>query len=289
MTSSIKWGIVLFFSFLVSFPLAADSFRSGSEGNVAEISEQAPLVVKGKVIDSSGQPVPGVGVLIKGTVNGTVTDMNGYYVIQVPSAGVVLEFSSLGYKTQEASVPKSLALDIFLEDDTLEMEEAVVVGMGHQRKASVIGAISSVVKDELQIPQRNLTNALAGKVAGAVVVQRTGEPGMDNAEFWIRGISSLNSSAPLVLVDGVEREMSDLAIEEIESISILKDASATAVYGVRAANGVVLVTTRKGIAQKPQIDVKIEAGMSELTHMPELLGGPDYMRLYNEEIGRAHV
>ena len=190
MTSSIKWGIVLFFSFLVSFPLAADSFRSGSEGNVAEISEQAPLVVKGKVIDSSGQPVPGVGVLIKGTVNGTVTDMNGYYVIQVPSAGVVLEFSSLG--------PKSLALDIFLEDDTLEMEEAVVVGMGHQRKASVIGAISSVVKDELQIPQRNLTNALAGKVAGAVVVQRTGEPGMDNAEFWIRGISSLNSSAPLV-------------------------------------------------------------------------------------------
>lgn len=285
MTSRIKWGIVLFFSFWVSFPLAADSFRSGSEGNVAEISEQAPLVVKGKVIDSSGQPVPGVGVLIKGTVNGTVTDMNGYYVIQVPSAGVVLEFSSLGYKTQEASVPKSLALDIFLEDDTLEMEEAVVVGMGHQRKASVIGAISSVVKDELQIPQRNLTNALAGKVAGAVVVQRTGEPGMDNAEFWIRGISSLNSSAPLVLVDGVEREMSDLAIEEIESISILKDASATAVYGVRAANGVVLVTTRKGIAQKPQIDVKIEAGMSELTHMPELLGGPDYMRLYNEAYG----
>lgn len=223
---------------------------------------------------------------MKGTKNGVITDLNGYYFIQVPSVGATLEFSCLGFKTYEATVPKSLALDIFLEEDTLEMEEAVVVGMGHQRKASVIGAISSVVKDELQIPQRNLTNALAGKVAGAVVVQRTGEPGMDNAEFWIRGLSSLNSSAPLVLVDGVEREMSDLAIEEIESISILKDAAATAVYGVRAANGVVLVTTRKGVAQKPQIDVKIEGGMSELTNMPKLLDGPNYMLLYNEAYGK---
>lgn len=272
-------------SVLVSFFLSAD-FASASPGrHPAPATLQQDLVLKGKVIDGSGQPVPGAAVMIKGTNTGTVTDINGYYFIEVPSIGTALEFSALGYKTQDAVAPKSLALDIFLEEDTLEMEEAVVVGMGHQRKASVIGAISSVVKDELQIPQRNLTNALAGKVAGAVVVQRTGEPGMDNAEFWIRGISSLNSSAPLVLVDGVEREMSDLAIEEIESISILKDASATAVYGVRAANGVVLVTTRKGVAQKPQIDVKFEAGISELTNMPELLDGPNYMRLYNEAYG----
>lgn len=118
-----------------------------------------------------------------------------------------------------------------------------------------------------------------------MVVQRTGEPGLDNAEFWIRGISSLNSSAPLVLVDGVERSMSDLSIEEIETISVLKDASATAVYGVRAANGVVLVTTRKGIAQKATIDVKIESGISNLVNMPKLLDGANYMRLYNEAYG----
>lgn len=248
-------------------------------------SQQDKVTVKGKVIDSSGQPVPGIAVVISGTQTGTMTDINGYYVIDVPGIGTKLEFSSLGYKTQEAVVPKSLALDIFIQEETLEMDEAVVVGMGHQRKASVIGAISAVAKDELEVPQRNLTNALAGKIAGAVVVQRTGEPGMDNAEFWIRGISSLNSSSPLILVDGVERDMSNLAIEEIESISILKDASATAVYGVRAANGVVLVTTRKGIAQKPQIDIKIEGGVSELTNMPKLLDGPNYMRLYNEAYG----
>jgi TonB-linked SusC/RagA family outer membrane protein len=244
------------------------------------------VTVKGKVIDSTGQPVPGAAVLIPGTQIGSTTDINGYYSIDVSGPGVKLEVSSMGYKTQIVTVPKSLELTIYLQDDATELDQAVVVGMGYQRKASVIGAISSVPNDQLEVPQRNLTNALAGKVAGAVVVQRTGEPGMDNAEFWIRGISSLNSSAPLILVDGVEREMSNLAIEEIETISILKDASATAVYGVRAANGVVLVTTRKGIAQKAQIDVKLEGGISELTNMPKLLDGANYMRLYNEACGK---
>ncbi|MFR8566929.1 MAG: SusC/RagA family TonB-linked outer membrane protein [Alistipes shahii] len=243
------------------------------------------MIAKGKVIDPNGQPVAGVAVIIDETKTGTVTDGNGYYVIDVPNVGVHLTFTCLGYKPQTAVVPKSLSLDIYMEEDTLEMDAAVVVGMGHQRKASVIGAISSVSRDALKIPQRNLTNALAGKIAGAVVVQRTGEPGLDNAEFWIRGISSLNSSAPLVLVDGVERSMSDLSIEEIETISVLKDASATAVYGVRAANGVVLVTTRKGIAQKATIDVKIESGISNLVNMPKLLDGANYMRLYNEAYG----
>ena len=239
-------------------------------GRYISVVQGDNLLLKGKVLDSSGQPVPGVAVMISGTKTGAVTDINGYYSLEVPEVGMKLEVTCLGYKTQVLTVPKNLSLDIFLEEDTLEMEEAVVVGMGQQRKASVIGAVSAVVKDELQVPQRNLTNALAGKVAGAIVVQRTGEPGIDNAEFWIRGISSLNSSSPLILVDGVERDMSNLAIEEIESISILKDASTTAVYGVRAANGVVLVTTRKGVAQKAQIDVKVEGGVSMLTNMPEL-------------------
>ena len=267
-----------------SFAFAADE-ASESNAYSAAPARAERLIAKGKVIDPNGQPVAGVAVIIDETKTGTVTDGNGYYVIDVPNVGVHLTFTCLGYKPQTAVVPKSLRLDIYMEEDTLEMDAAVVVGMGHQRKASVIGAISSVSRDALKIPQRNLTNALAGKIAGAVVVQRTGEPGLDNAEFWIRGISSLNSSAPLVLVDGVERSMSDLSIEEIETISVLKDASATAVYGVRAANGVVLVTTRKGIAQKATIDVKIESGISNLVNMPKLLDGANYMRLYNEAYG----
>lgn len=267
-----------------SFAFAADE-ASESNAYSAAPARAERLIAKGKVIDPNGQPVAGVAVIIDETKTGTVTDGNGYYVIDVPNVGVHLTFTCLGYKPQTAVVPKSLSLDIYMEEDTLEMDAAVVVGMGHQRKASVIGAISSVSRDALKIPQRNLTNALAGKIAGAVVVQRTGEPGLDNAEFWIRGISSLNSSAPLVLVDGVERSMSDLSIEEIETISVLKDASATAVYGVRAANGVVLVTTRKGIAQKATIDVKIESGISNLVNMSKLLDGANYMRLYNEAYG----
>ena len=142
-------------------------------------------------------------------------------------------------------------MDVYLDEDTLEMEESVVVGMGTQRKVSVIGAVSAIENERLQVPQRNLTNALAGKV----------------------------------LVDGVERDMSDLSIEEIESISVLKDASATAVYGVRAANGVVIVTTRRGVAQKPVIEVKVEGGVSDLTSMPQLMDGANYMRLANEAAG----
>ena len=279
------------FALLLAITLSVPSFAfAADEASESNVYSAAParaerLIAKGKVIDPNGQPVAGVAVIIDETKTGTVTDGNGYYVIDVPNVGVHLTFTCLGYKPQTAVVPKSLSLDIYMEEDTLEMDAAVVVGMGHQRKASVIGAISSVSRDALKIPQRNLTNALAGKIAGAVVVQRTGEPGLDNAEFWIRGISSLNSSAPLVLVDGVERSMSDLSIEEIETISVLKDASATAVYGVRAANGVVLVTTRKGIAQKATIDVKIESGISNLVNMPKLLDGANYMRLYNEAYG----
>ncbi len=273
---------------LLSAPLYGGlSINANANESSAIVSAQDKVTVKGKVIDGTGQPVPGAAILIAGTTTGTMTDINGYYSIEVSGPGVNLEVTSMGYKTQIVTVPKSLELNIYLQDDATELDQAVVVGMGHQRKASVIGAISSVANNELEVPQRNLTNALAGKIAGAVVVQRTGEPGMDNAEFWIRGISSLNSSSPLILVDGVERDMSNLAIEEIESISILKDASATAVYGVRAANGVVLVTTKKGVAQKAQIDVKIEGGVSELTNMPELLDGANYMRLYNEACGRT--
>lgn len=204
--------------------------------------------VRGTIIDEQGVPIPGVSVVIKGTSTGVISDINGYYIIDA-KPGDVLVFSFIGFKSQEIVVDKKPSLDVVLKEDVNELEATVVVGMGSQRKASVIGSISSVSIKELEVPQRNLTNALSGRISGAVVVQRSGEPGQDNADFWVRGISSFGANQkPLVLVDGVERDMSDLSIEEVESISILKDASATAVYGVRAANGVVLVTTRKGVA-----------------------------------------
>lgn len=253
--------------------------------NTAQTVSQTSKSVRGTIIDEKGVPLPGVSIAVKGTSTGVIADINGYYIINA-NPGDVLVFSFVGFKTEEVTVTKKPSLDVVLKEDVHELEETVIVGMGKQRKASVIGSISSVSIKELEVPQRNLTNALSGRIAGAVVVQRSGEPGQDNADFWVRGISSFGANQkPLVLVDGVERDMSDLSIEEVESISILKDASATAVYGVRAANGVVLVTTRKGVAQKPVVEVKLETGFSDLPTMPQLLDGANYAILCNEALG----
>lgn len=256
--------------------------------NVVPITDQTDKSVRGTITDLAGQGLPGVNVVVKGTTNGVISDINGYYVINA-NQGNILQFTYIGFKAQEIQIGKSQSLNLVMHEDVTELEETVIVGMGKQRKASVIGSISSTSTESLRIPQRSLTSALSGKIAGAVVVQRSGEPGQDNADFWVRGISSFGSNQkPLVLVDGVERDMSDLSIEEVESVSILKDASATAVYGVRAANGVVLVTTRKGVAQKTSIEVKLETGFSDLPNMPEFLDGANYAMLYNEAFGQEN-
>ncbi len=248
----------------------------------------AKKVIRGKVLDEKGVPLPGATVSITGTTRGTITDASGYYTLEAEE-GELIRFSFIGFKDQEFKVGSKTAIDVILQEDVMTLDEAVVVGMGTQRKASVIGSISSISVNDIKIPSRSLTNALSGRMAGAVVVQRSGEPGNDEASFWIRGISTFGANkTPLILVDGVERSMSDLSVEEIESISILKDASATAVYGVRAANGVVLVTSRKGVAQKPSVELKMEYGLSDLPQMPRFLDGPDYARLYNEALGREN-
>lgn len=238
--------------------------------------------VRGMILDETGQPMPGVAVSVKGTTRGVLSDINGYYIIEADK-GEILMFSFIGFKTQEITIGNNPSINITLKEDVQELEEAVVVGMGTQRKASVIGSISSVSARELRMPQRSLTASLSGRIAGTVAVQRSGEPGQDVAQFWIRGLSTFGTNkTPLMLVDGVERDINDISMEEIESFSVLKDASATAVYGVRAANGVVLVTTRKGVAQKPSIELKLEYGISDLPRMPKYLDGANYARLYNE-------
>lgn len=273
--------VLLFISIYAHADIAIDK-------NKQESYQDGSMQIRGKVTDQTGQPLPGVNVLIDRTTKGVVTDIDGYYVIQAEK-GDVLKFSYIGFEDHLIVVGTRLAIDVTLREESTLLEEAVVVGMGAQRKASVIGSISSIKTDELAIPQRSLVSSLSGRIAGATIVQRSGEPGYDNAQFWVRGIATMSSNkSPLILVDGVERDMTNLSIEEVGSISILKDASATAVYGVRAANGVVLVTTRKGVAQKPSVEVKLESGVSDLPNMPKFLDGPNYARLYNEALGREN-
>lgn len=245
-------------------------------------------IIRGKIIDLDGNALPGTKVMVEGTNYGVVADNEGYYVIEA-GVGNTLVFTAVGFLEQKVLISTKTAIDIVLEEATTYLNEAVVVGMGTQRKVSVIGSISSVNVEELKIPTRSLTNALSGKMAGMVTVQRSGEPGRDDGSFWIRGISTFGSNrTPLILVDGVERDMSNISVGEIESVSILKDASATAVYGVRAANGVVLITTRRGISQKPVIEFSIESGISDLPLIPKFLGGADYATLYNEAFGKEN-
>ncbi len=273
-----------------STPSKTEHISPDLNRSTIENSFSAPekKIIRGKILDSKGVPLPGATVVIVGTTNGSVTDASGYYTLEA-NTGDILRFSFIGYKIQEVTVGEKTAIDVILQEDVTMLDEAVVVGMGKQRKASVIGSISTISVEDLKIPSRSLTNALSGRMAGAVIVQRSGEPGNDDASFWIRGISTFGSNrTPLILVDGVERSMSDISVEEVGSISILKDASATAVYGVRAANGVVLVTTRKGIAQKPIVELKMEYGMSDLPGMPNYLDGPNYAKLYNEALGRSN-
>lgn len=240
--------------------------------------------VTGQVVDENGEPLIGVTVFIKGTSNGTITDMDGNFSLLANSDDVIT-VSYVGYNPKEyvASL-LGTGSQITLDETSQQIKEVTVVGYGTQKKASVIGSITSVQPATLNISTtRSLSNDLAGSVAGIIGVQRSGEPGYDNSEFWIRGISSFKGTqSPLVLVDGIERSLNDIDIAEIESFSVLKDASASAVYGVRGANGVILITTKKGYAGKTNINVSVEHSITQPTKLPQFLGSADYMTLlYN--------
>ena len=194
------------------------------------------------------------------------TDGNGQFTLSVRS-NAVLTVSYIGYKTETVRVSGTKSLMITLQDDATAMEDVVVVGFGTQKKESVVGAIGTI-----SVPVRSLNNSIGGRVAGVIAVQRSGEPGKDDAQFWIRGISTFTGNRnPLILVDGIERPMNNVDPLEIESFSILKDASATAVYGVRGANGVVLITTKRGFDGPAKVDVRYEQGFSFATKRPSYL------------------
>lgn len=240
------------------------------------------LTVSGKVFDEEQSPLPGVTVMIKGTHTGTVTDLDGNYTIQAPGQAV-LEYSCIGYESRVESVNGRQRIDMVLTVSTDMLDEVVFVAYGQQKKESVVAAISTINATGLrQTPTSNIGVALAGRLPGLTVLQRSGVPGGESMEFHIRGMSTVNGQSPLTLVDGVERDFSALDPREVETITVLKDASATAVYGVRGANGVIIVTTRRGIAGKPVIDVSVEQSWQTPTRLPAMVNAYDYAMLRNQ-------
>ncbi|UII19624.1 TonB-dependent receptor [Fulvivirga ligni] len=251
-----------------------------------KIKQQAALKISGQVTDEAdGTPLPGVNIIVKGTTTGTSTDANGEYSLQLKEENSVLVLSFIGYLTQEVPVNGRSVINVPLKADIQSLEEVVVVGYGEQKKITSVGSQSSIkVADLQQQPVANLSNAITGRIAGIVGVQRSGEPGYDNSQIFIRGISSFAQSAsnPLILVDGVERSFNNIDPEDIESFSILKDASATAIYGVRGGNGVILINTKKGSNSKPKLNFQYNQGITQFTKLPQFVDGVEYMRVANE-------
>ena len=230
-------------------------------------------------------PLPGVNIIVVGTRRGTQTDFDGNFTLSV-NEGEVLEFRYVGLVTKKVSVGTSNTINVTLQEDTAALDEVVVVAFGEQKKESVVASITSIKPSELKVPSSNLTTALAGRISGLISYQRSGEPGQDNAEFFIRGITTFgHSKSPLILLDGFEitaNELSRVQPDDIASFSIMKDATATSLYGARGANGVIFVKTKEGKEGKAQISFRNEVSISQPTKVPQVIGGLDYMKLYNQ-------
>ncbi|WP_242202766.1 TonB-dependent receptor [Aestuariivivens insulae] len=247
--------------------------------------KQQDVIVKGNVIDESNLPMAGVTILVKGTATGTSTDFDGNYSLLVKDPNAILVFSYVGFETQEVPLEGQTTINIILKEDTAQLDEVVLVAYGTQKKESVVGAQSTIKSRELKAPVRDLSTAIAGKLAGVVATQRGGGPGADGADLFIRGIATFSSSpqGPLLVVDGVpDRSINNIDPEDVESFTVLKDATATAVYGTRGANGVILITTKSGKAGKPVVNAEINSAVTKFTELPDFIDGPTFMTLYNE-------
>ena len=267
-----------------SLPAIADS---GVKGAVSAQQQQSKRQVTGTVTDAlDGSPIIGANIALKGTQTAVISDLDGNYSYPVNINKDILVVSFIGYKTREVPVETSGIIDIKLTSDNEMLDEVVIVGSGTQKKVSVTGAISTVKGLELKAPSSSLTSSMAGKLAGVIVNTKSGEPGTAS-EFFIRGVSTFGGRAtPLILLDDVEIATGDLdniPAETIESFSILKDASATAIYGARGANGVMLITTKKGQENsKTRINITLENSFNKPMNFPEFVDGATWMEMYNE-------
>ncbi|SHE65589.1 TonB-linked outer membrane protein, SusC/RagA family [Mariniphaga anaerophila] len=244
---------------------------------------QQRKTISGTVTDKAGLPLPGVTVLITGTTNGTVTNVDGEYSLSGISEGTTLQFSFVGMRTQDIKVDERSTINVTMEIDAIGIEEVVAIGYGTQKKADLTGAVETVsVSDMKSRPLTNASLALQGKVAGAFITQNSGQPGSDDATILIRGVGTFGNSAPLIIIDGMEGELNDVNPKDIASVSILKDAASSAIYGNRAANGVILIQTTKGKSDKMEVSYTGYYGVQSVTTMPDLLKGVDYLELKAE-------
>ncbi|MDR1624617.1 MAG: TonB-dependent receptor [Tannerellaceae bacterium] len=256
--------------------------REKKQSDAKTISQQE-IVVKGTVIDENNEPIIGASVVEKGTTNGIMTDIDGRFSLKV-KAGAVLQVSFVGYNMQEVAAGNASDLRIVMKENSTLLEEVVVVAYGKQKKVSITGSIASIQTQELkQSPSANLSASLAGRLPGLTSMQISGRPGADNVNLHLRGKGTTNGSDPLIMIDGVPRSnISTLDPNEIASISILKDASATAVFGVRGANGVILITTRRGEVGKAELNVSLDYSGQSFTVIPRHLHSYTYAELQNE-------
>ena len=261
---------------VLNVPLVVTASAQQSAGDVQ---------VTGLVTDQNKEPLIGVTVSVIGGQARTITDMDGMFRLNVPQkSSTELELTYIGFKRKTVKVNGARLINVMMEEEANEFNEVVVTGYTSQKKASIIGSIETINPGELMFGStRTLSNNLAGKLSGVIGIQRSGEPGYDDSNFWIRGISTFSgSNNPLILIDGVARDLNNVDVSEIESFSILKDASASAMYGVRGANGVIVITTKRGKIGAPQVRFHLEHSINQPTKLPEFLNAPDYMSLLNE-------
>lgn len=284
---AIIWLLLTF----VLMHLSPIQVKAGIPSGVPEISspgydQGVQREIQGRVVDENDNPLEGVSIEIKGGTKGTQTDKDGLFSMEVPDSAI-LEVTLVGYQSQEITVAgrNFISIHLFILDQQLD---EVVVAFGKQKRVDLVGAVTSINPSELKVPSSNLTTALAGRLAGVIAFQRSGEPGQDNASFFIRGVTTFGfKKDPLILIDGVESTTTDLArlqTDEVESFSILKDATATALYGSRAANGVILIKTKEGQRGKAKIFVRVENSVSMPTQNIELADPITYMKLENEAV-----
>ncbi|SEW51856.1 SusC/RagA family TonB-linked outer membrane protein [Chitinophaga arvensicola] len=259
---------------------------------ISLLKEEPPVrqqrILTGRIYDNENN-LAGATVQVEGTSRGAVTDQDGKYTLQINNDNEVLIFTFIGYLQQKMTVGKRTTLDVKMgPDPTKALNEVQIVAFGTQKKESVIGAITTINPKELKVPSSNLTSALAGRLAGIIAYQRSGEPGADNADFFVRGITTFgNNTRPLILIDGIELTTTDLARlqpDDIASFSVMKDATATALYGARGANGVILVTTKQGAVGKAKISLRLENSVSTPTKNIELADPVTFMKLHNEAV-----
>lgn len=284
---------MIFSTFFAMEALASNSEKNVSTGNVSqtvrEVTQQR-VRISGRVVDQDGFPLSGVSITVKEKKGvGTTTDAEGKYTFECAS-NETLVFTFIGMVPHEEKASSLNNVTVTLKDDVQALEEVTVVAFGKQKKESVISSISAVTPSELRVPAANLTSAFAGRMAGVIAYQRSGEPGLDNAEFFIRGVTTFSQygkNNPLILIDGIEMSTTDLArlnVDDIASFAVMKDANAAALYGARGANGVILVTTKEGSPDKISVNVRAEVSSSGNTELVQLADPITYMRLHNEAV-----